>query len=60
MLPELKIELLMSVCVCVCVCVCGGDESERMWGRCEKGKVKESERHLLASVMNSFSAYVHW
>ena len=38
-----------SVCVCVCVwgecvrvCVCvrGAEESEKMWGRCEKGKVK--------------------
>ena len=37
----------------------GGEESERMWGRCEKGKVKESERRLSASVMNSFLAFVH-
>ena len=43
----------------VCVCVCGGEESERMWGRCEKGKVKECERRLLVSVMNSSSAFVH-
>ena len=49
----------VGVCGCGCVCVYGGEESERMWGRCEKGKVKESERRLSASVMNSFSAFVH-
>ena len=54
----------MRVCVCVCVCVCvlcvclGGEGSERIWNKCEKGKGKEGERRLSASVMNSPSAFV--
>ena len=53
----------MCVCVCVCVCVCacvfGGVKDEREFGnKCEKGKGKEGERHLSASVMNSPSAFV--
>ena len=48
------------VCVCVCVCVClEGEESERIWNKCEKGKGKEGERCLSASVMNSPSPFVH-
>ena len=50
----------MCVCVCVCaracvrVCVClGGEGSESIWNKCEKGKGKEGERRLSASVMNS-------
>ena len=39
--------------VCVCVCVGGGEGSERIWNKYEKGKGKESERHLSASVMNN-------
>ena len=54
------------MCVCVCVCVCGvcvcvclgGEESEIIWNKCEKGKGKEGERRLSASVMNSPSAFV--
>ena len=42
----------VSVCVCVCVWV-GGEGSEWIWNKCEKGKVKEGERRLSASVMNS-------
>ena len=53
----------MCVCVCVraCVCACvracvrvclGGEESE-FGNKCEKGKGKEGERRLSASVMNS-------
>ena len=53
----------MCVCVCVCVCMCmcvGGVKDQREYGnKCEKGKVKECERHLLVSVMNSPSAFVH-
>ena len=45
------------MCVCVCVCVClGGEESEIIWNKCGKGKGKEGERRLSASVMNSPSA----
>ena len=41
------------------VCVFGGGEgSERIWNKYEKGKGKESERHLLASVMNNPSPFV--
>ena len=58
------------VCVCVCVCECvracvracvclGGEGSERIWSKCEKGKGKEVERHLSASVMNSPSSFMH-
>ena len=50
------------VCVCggVCMCVClGGEGSEIIWNKCEKGKGKEVERHLSASVMNSPSSFVH-
>ena len=50
------------VCACVCVCVClggGGEGSERIWNKCEKGKGKEVERRLSASVMNSPSSFVH-
>ena len=50
----------LCVCVCVCACVClGGEESERIWNKFEKGKGKEGERHLSASVMNSPLAFVH-
>ena len=49
----------MYVCVCVCVCV-GGVKDQRECGqKCEKGKIKECERRLSASVMNSPSAFVH-
>ena len=48
------------MCVCVvcvlcvvCVCVWGGKGSERIWNKCEKGKEKDGERHLSASVMSS-------
>ena len=42
------------VCVCVCVCVClGGGEESEFGNKCEKGKGKEGERRLSASVMNS-------
>ena len=48
----------MPLCVCVCVCL-GGEGSERIWNKCEKGKGKEVERRLSASVMNSPSPFVH-
>ena len=48
----------VSVCVCVCVCL-GGEGSERIWIKCEKGKGKEDERCLSASVMNSPISFVH-
>ena len=41
------------VCVCVCVCVCLGGEESEFGNKCEKGKGKEGERRLSASVMNS-------
>ena len=49
-------------CVCVCLCVCracmrvcvfGGGEESEFGNKCEKGKGKEGERRLSASVMNS-------
>ena len=43
--------------MCVCVCL-GGEGSERIWNKCEKGKRKEGERCLLASVMNNPMAFV--
>ena len=43
----------VSVCVCVCVCVFGGGEESEFGNKCEKGKGKEGERRLSASVMNS-------
>ena len=36
----------------MCVCLGGGEESE-FGNKCEKGKGKEGERRLSASVMNS-------
>ena len=39
------------------VCVGGVEESERMFGKCEKGKVKECERCLLASVWTALGIY---
>ena len=39
--------------VCVCVCVFGGGEESEFGNKCEKGKGKEGERRLSASVMNS-------
>ena len=46
-------------CVCARVCV-GGVKDQRECGKkCEKGKVKECERHLSSSVMNNPSAFVH-
>ena len=46
--------------MCVCLCVFGGGEGlERIWNKCEKGKGKEVERRLSASVMNSPSSFVH-
>ena len=45
------------MCVCVCVCL-GGEESEIIWNKCEKGKGKKVERRLSASVMNSICARV--
>ena len=41
----------------VCVCL-EGEESERIWNKCEKGKGKEDERRLSVSVMNSPSPFV--
>ena len=41
----------------VCVCL-GGEGSERIWNKCEKGKGTESERHLSASVTNNPSPFV--
>ena len=41
------------MCVCVCVCVCLGGEESEFGTKCEKGKGKEGERRLSASVMNS-------
>ena len=52
------VSLCARVCVCVCVCL-GGEGSERIWNKCEKGKGKEVERRLSASVMNSPSSFVH-
>ena len=49
--------MYMFMCVHVCVCL-GGEGSERIWNKCEKGKGKEGERCLSASVMNSSSAFV--
>ena len=47
------------VCVCVCVCVFGGAKDQREFeNKCEKGKGKEGERRLSASVMNGPSAFV--
>ena len=47
------------VCVRVYVCVCwGGEGPERIWNKCKKGKGKEGERRLSASVMNSPSPFV--
>ena len=40
------------MCVCVCVCL-GGEGLEKIWNKCEKGKGKEGERRLSASVMNT-------
>ena len=40
----------------VCVCL-GGEGSERIRNKCEKGKGKEGERRLSASVMNHPSAF---
>ena len=48
----------MCVCVCVCVCVCLGGEESEFGNKCEKGKGKEGERRLSASVMNSPSPFV--
>ena len=43
----------------MCVCV-GGLKDQRECGKkCEKGKVKEYERHLSVSAMNNPSAFVH-
>ena len=36
-----------------CVCVFGGGEESEFGNKCEKGKGKEGERRLSASVMNS-------
>ena len=48
------------LCMCVCVCVWGGggEGSERICNKCEKGKGKEGERRLSASVMNNPSPFV--
>ena len=47
------------VCVCVCVCVWGVKDHKEFWNKCEKGKGKEGERRLSASVMNSPLPFVH-
>ena len=47
------------VCVCVCVCVGRGKDQRECGNKCEQGKVKECERRLSVSVMNSHSAFVH-
>ena len=47
------------VFMCVCVCVGGAKDQRECGKKCEKGKVKECERHLLVSVMNSPSAIMH-
>ena len=41
------------------MCVCVGVGGVKDQNKCGKGKGKEGERHLLASVMNSPSAFVH-
>ena len=40
-------------CECVCVCVWGLKDQKEFGNKCEKGKGKEGERRLSASVMNS-------
>ena len=40
------------------MCVFGGEGSEIIWNKCEKGKGEEGERRLSASAMNSPSPFV--
>ena len=54
------IHKIKEVCLCVFVCAFGGGErSEGIWNKCEKGKGKEVERRSSVSVMNSPSSFVH-
>ena len=46
------------MCACMCVYLFGGEGSEIIWNKCEKGKGKEGKRYLSTSVMNSPSAIV--
>ena len=48
----------MCVCVFMCVCVWGVKDQREFGIECEKGKGKEGERCLSASVMNSSSPFV--